>query len=275
MGRRLPKLSLADWRPTRDTLHQYARIVGRVRGRFSPRSKHWWHITLGVSARGLTSTPIHYAGQSVEIALDLAAHRLTIDGSEGWCAGLPLTGQGAAGLCRQLTSTLSVHGVELDADILSGFEDESILPYDQDAAAVFRQIINWVDGAFKTFKGGLREETSPVQLFPHHMDLAMNWFSGRLVPGVDPMDEEAADEQMNFGFLTGDGSIADAYFYATSYPAPMGWTELTLPRGAYWHTEGWTGAVLPYSVLVESSDPLDQLLDYLRSVHTQGAALMT
>lgn len=94
------------------------------------------------------------------------------------------------------------------------------------------------------------------------------------MPGVDPSDEEAADEQMNFGFVTGDGSIADAYFYATSYPVPTRWTELALPQGAYWHTEGWSGAVLPYSVLIGSSDPLDLLLEYLRSVRAHGAGLM-
>jgi len=34
------------------------------------------------------------------------------------------------------------------------------------------------------------------------MDVSMNWFSGRLVPDIDPADEESADEQLNFGFVT-------------------------------------------------------------------------
>jgi hypothetical protein len=68
-----------------------------------------------------------------------------------------------------------------------------LLLYDIEAIGRFRQAINWVDAAFKTFKGGLREESGPVQIFPHHMDVSMNWFSGRLVPGIDPADEESAD----------------------------------------------------------------------------------
>ena len=36
MTGRLPELWLADWNPTRDTLHQYARIIGKIRGRYSP-----------------------------------------------------------------------------------------------------------------------------------------------------------------------------------------------------------------------------------------------
>ena len=102
----------------------------------------------------------------------------------------------------------------------------------------------------------------------------MNWFSGRLVPDVDPADEEKADEQMNFGFLTGDGSIEDAYIYATAYPAPEGWAALDLPDGAYWHTEGWTGAILPYAAVAAAADPRGELLGFVRAVQAHGRSLM-
>ncbi len=274
MPQQPPNLMLSEWKPTRDTLHEYAKIVGKLRGRYMPRSKHWWHITLNVSARGLTTTPFPIAGQNLELTLDLAAHRLAIESSEGWDAHQPLTGQNEAGLCRWIERTLAAADIELEPDLLAPFDGEAILPYDPEAMSRFRQVINWVDAAFKTFKGGLREETSPVQIFPHHLDLAMNWFSGRLVPGVDPADEESADEQMNFGFVTGDGSIQDAYFFATAYPAPVNWTALALPEGAYWYTEGWTGAVLPYAVVAAASSPFELLLDYLQSLQAHGKKLM-
>jgi len=274
MPQQLPKLRLADWKPTRDTLHQYARILGKLRGRYMPESRHWWHITLSVSARGFTTAPFPIGGQNLELTLDLVANRLAIDSSDGWSAALPLAGQSAAGLCHRLNAALAAAGIEMEPDLLSAFDGEERLPYDIEAVARFRQVMNWVAAAFKTFKGGLREETSPVQIFPHHMDLAMNWFSGRLVAGIDPADEENADEQMNFGFVTGDGSIPDAYFYVTTYPSPDGWTDLTLPDGAYWHTEGWTGAVLPYAALLSDSSPFELLLDYLRKLQAHGSKLM-
>ncbi len=274
MSQVLPSLSLADWHPTRDTLHQYAKIIGKIRGRYMPQSKHWWHITLSVSARGLTTTPFPVAEKNLELELDLTAHQLAIDSSDGWSASLPLSGQSAAGLCRQISAMLAAAGIELEPDLLATFDGDELLPYDIAAISRFRRIINWVDSVFKTFKGGLREETSPVQIFPHHMDASMNWFSGRLVPGVDPADEESADEQMNFGFVTGDGSVPDAYFYATAYPAPDNWTDLALPEGAYWHTEGWTGAILPYAAVAAASDPNEYLLSYLRSLQAHGAKLM-
>lgn len=274
MPQQQPPLRLSDWKPTRDTLHQYARILGRLRGRYMPKSKHWWHITLGVSARGLTTTPFPINGQNLELTLDLITHQLAITSSDGWDATWPLAGQNAAGLCNRINATLAAAGIGLEQDLLAAFDDEADRPWDIAAIARYRQAINRVDATFKTFKGELREETSPVQLFPHHLDLAMNWFSGRLVPGVDPADEERADEQMNFGFVTGDGSIPDAYFYVTAYPPPDLWTDLALPEGAYWHTEGWTGAVLPYAALLSDSDPEERLLNFLRMLQGHGSRLM-
>jgi hypothetical protein len=113
-----------------------------------------------------------------------------------------------------------------------------------------------------------------VQLWPHHLDLALLWFSGRLAPGQDPANEEYADEQMNFGFSRGDDGIPESYFYATAYPTPASLTDITLPGDAYWHTEGFTGAILPYQALVEADAPAEALLTYLRTVQQAGASLM-
>ena len=274
MKQQLPDMSLQAWRPTRDSLHQLARILGKLRGHAMPRSKHWWHITLQVTARGLTTTPFPCSGNYLELSLDLVAHSLVIESSDGWRVTRPLIGQTEAGLCRWITDSLSVADAGLDAELLAAFDNQQALSYDSAAIDRFRRTINWVNGAFRAFKGGLRQETGPVQIFPHHMDLSMNWFSGRRVPGVDPADEEAADEQLNFGFVTGDNSIPDAYFYVTAYPAPAGWINLELPQGAYWHTQGWTGAILPYAAVVASDMSLELLLGYLQTLQAHGADLM-
>jgi hypothetical protein len=34
--------------------------VGKVRMALSPPVNHWWHVTLYVTARGLTTSPIPY-----------------------------------------------------------------------------------------------------------------------------------------------------------------------------------------------------------------------
>ena len=35
-----PDLNGADWQPTRDSMKQYARVVGKVRGAVAPPEKH-------------------------------------------------------------------------------------------------------------------------------------------------------------------------------------------------------------------------------------------
>ncbi len=269
-----PTLPLADWQPTRDTLHRYARILGKVRGRYMPASKHWWHITLSVCARGLTTTPFPVGTQTIELTLDLVAHRLAIDSSAGWSAALPLVGQSEVGVREWIDASLESAGIQQESDVLAAFESDEVQPYDTEATGRYRMALAWMDASLKAFKGGLREETSPVHVFPHHLDLAVNWFSGRLVPGKDPADAESSDEQMNFGFVTGDGSIDDAYIYATAYPAPEGWADLALAAPAFWHTEGWTGAILPYDALANADDPDAVLLAFLEAVQTHGSALM-
>ena len=270
-----PLLKLENWLDTRDIIHQYARIIGKIRGFYMPKSKHWWHITLTVNARGLTTTPFPIEGRIIEIELDFVSHKLSLFSDNGWHAGIPFTGNNPSGICSHITQTLRSQNVELDEQLLDCFTDDAALTYDPNAADRFRRTLSWIDLVFRTFKGGLREETSPVQLFPHHLDIAMNWFSGRRIPGVDPDDEENSDEQMNFGFVTGDSSINEAYFYATAYPAPKNWGNLDLPQDAYWHTEGWTGAILPYAVLTEADDPQALLLEFLHNTQHHGSSQMT
>jgi len=268
-----PPLHLDDWRPTRDTLHGYARVVGKVRAALMPKQKHWWHITLQAAATGLTTTPIPVDARTLELTLDMVHHRLMIATNRGEATLIPLRGQPLAVLFGEVLSALALLEIEPDLDP-SGFADGTPGVYDAGAVEGYWGALSRIDGVFKRFKGTLRQETGPVHVFTHHFDLSLNWFSGRLVPGVDPADEENADEQMNFGFVSGDAEIRDAYFYATAYPPPMGWTDSPLPAEAYWHSEGWTGAVLMYERLAGIAEPEQALLDFLTASWRAGAEHM-
>ncbi len=51
-----PPLPVAAWEDTRDTLHLWTQIVGKVRLGLEPWMNHSWHIPLYVNARGLTTS---------------------------------------------------------------------------------------------------------------------------------------------------------------------------------------------------------------------------
>jgi len=271
MGMMFPRLVLADWRETRDALHAYARLIGGVRRGMTPPAKHWWHITLSVSARGLTTTPIPAEGMSFELVLNPMQGQVELATSEGGEVNIAVHGQSQQSLHDAVVSSLEDLGVRCSVSVELAEADYG---YDSDSAARYWRALSQIDAIYKEFKGTLREETGPVQIFPHHFDVSLNWFSGRLIPDADPADAENSDEQMNFGFVTGDDSISEAYFYATAFPQPEKLTEARLPDVAFWQTEGFTGAILMYQQLVDSHDPRATLLGFLRAAQHAGSSLM-
>jgi hypothetical protein len=270
---RFAALPLDEWRPTRDTIHAYVEVLGKIRRVLTPRQRHWEHASLRVAASGLTTTPIPAGAITFELLLDFTTHASIITTSRGERWSNPLRGQSEAAFCEETLAALNVIGVHASVD--AGSFSSAPGAYDMSAVQRYWQILSQLDVVFKRFRGELLGATSPVQLWPHNFDLAMLWFSGRHVPGADPEQEEYADEQMNFGFVTGDESIPEAYLYITAYPLPGALPYEPLPDGAEWYSGGWQGAVMPYAVLAGSGEPAEKLLSFLRVVQQAGARLMT
>ncbi len=78
-----PSLPYADWEPTKQTLHRYTQIIGKVRMALTPPMNHWWHVTLLPATRGLTTGPMPYGDRYVEIVLDLLDHRVLVTSTDG------------------------------------------------------------------------------------------------------------------------------------------------------------------------------------------------
>jgi hypothetical protein len=272
-----PPLALVDWLPTRDAIHAYAQALGKIRAALTPRQRYWWHISLHVTETGLATPPIPLApdGSTLVLRLDLRQHRLEIDLPAHPSKTLPLAAPWSSrGFLGQALDMLAAAGVDANID-RAGFGQETPLSYDPIAAERFGASLRLVDAVFKRFQAELPGETSPVQLWPHHFDLALTWFTGRKVPGFDATDEEWADEQMGFGFVTGDAGFPDAYFYVTAYPWPPALAAAPLRRPARWVHRGWKGALLPYAALGKRKHPAAYLFDFLAGVQQMAAKAMT
>jgi len=272
-----PELKLSDWRPTRDTLHKYALVLGEIRGALTPKMKHWWHINLRPGVTGLVTPPIQASASSdsfaFEMTMDFVSHALRMTSSAGHATEIKLTGQSVSAFCAQALDSLALMGIEVEID-RKQFSDTTAGAYDTAAADRFWRALGQIAMVFTEFKAGMREESSPLSLWPHHFDMAFAWFSGRQVPDTDPTDPEYADEQMSFGFSTGDEGITDAYFYISAYPMPDELKNTPPPAEVSWHAEGWHGALLMYDSLVKSSRPKELLRDYLQTYFRAGKRLM-
>lgn len=77
-----PRLRVEGWTATRDTLHMWTQILGKIR-LSHPLLNHWWQVTLYVSPRGLTTGAIPYRGGSFDLELDFVEHRLRVRSSAG------------------------------------------------------------------------------------------------------------------------------------------------------------------------------------------------
>src|ERR1700742_2154023 len=78
-----PELPYEAWRDTCATLQLWTQIVGKIRLTNTPWLNHSWHVALYVTARGLTTSPIAYAGRSFEMIFDFNSQELIIDVSDG------------------------------------------------------------------------------------------------------------------------------------------------------------------------------------------------
>lgn len=239
----------------------------------APREKHWWHVGLRIAAAGLTTTPIRAGDRVFELILNLTDHRLDVVTNRGEREEIFLQRQSVAAFYATVLEILGRLKIQAPMD-RAAFADTAPGAYDKAALARFWQALPLIDAVLKQLKSEHRGESGPVQLWPHHFDLALLMFTGRRVPGVDPANEESADEQMTFGFVTGDAGIAEPYFYATAYPVPPGLTDAPTPHGANWHTQDWTGAVMPYASLRSADDPAQRLLQFFRAVRDAGFGRM-
>ena len=110
-----PSLPVQDWVPTRQTLHRYCQVVGKVRMALTPFRNHWWHVTLRVDTRGLSTGRMPLPdGRSAEIAFDFVDHRLTLDPSDGRRTSFPLADGLACGtFYGHLFEELAAAGVDV------------------------------------------------------------------------------------------------------------------------------------------------------------------
>lgn len=63
-----PSLPLEAWSDTYATLHMWIQIVGKIRLVQSPWVNHSWHVTLYVTARGLTTSPMPYTARHDDLS---------------------------------------------------------------------------------------------------------------------------------------------------------------------------------------------------------------
>jgi hypothetical protein len=285
----LPELALDAWEPTKQTLHLWAQIVGKVRLASAAPRNHWWHVPLYVDVRGLTTRRMHAPdGTTFQIDFDFVDDRLVVRTSAGAEEGFELAdGLSVAAFDERLHATL--RGLGIDVSIREtpfGVPTTTPFPadaehaaYDADAIRRYWWILDWSDSVFEEFSGRFVGKTSPVHLFWHSFDLAVTRFSGRPAPALPDADavtrEAYTHEVVSFGFWAGDENVREPSYYSYTAPEPEGLRDRPLrPGSARWVEQGAGSlALLAYDDVRAAPDPREALLEFLESAYRAGAEL--
>jgi hypothetical protein len=281
----LPELPYGEWRQTKDTLHLWTQIVGKVKLASTPPENHWWNVPLYVDVRGLTTRSLHQQGIAFGVEFDFVEHRLVVRTDRGDVDSFELVdGLSVADFDAQFHQLLGRAGVDVairerpfGVPMTTPFpEDRDHASYQAEYVERFSHALGWVDDVFTEFAGWFCGKASPVHLFWHSFDLAYTRFSGRPAPpvaGRDPVTDEAySHEVISFGFWAGDDNVGEAAFYSYTSPEPATLREQALsPAAAHWVEQGSGSlALLPYDAVRSSADPKATLLGFLESAYQAG-----
>jgi Family of unknown function (DUF5996) len=192
-----PALPYEDWRETKETLHRFAQIVGKVRMALVPPLNHWWHVTLRPSAHGLTTGPMPAGDRWAEIEFDFVDHHVHVRTSEGRAASIALRDRlPCARFYADLFAALSDVGVEVEI-LARPFDLGDSPPFAQDtlhdrydAAAVerFWTVVRRTDEVLARFASGFSGKASPTHrgllARGHRLRLVARGRAPHAVPGV-------------------------------------------------------------------------------------------
>jgi hypothetical protein len=284
-----PSLPADTWPATRATLHMWTQVVGKLRLALSPPQNHFWHSTLYVSARGLTTSPIPYGADAFQIDFDFIDHRLLIQTSWGPSRSVALEPKSVAEFYAEVMSALRALGIEVSiwthpveiADPIPFEEDRVHTTYNQAAAHAFWRALMQADRVFKQFRGQFLGKSSPVHFFWGGFDLAVTRFSGRRAPmwsgplvNVHPhvMHESYSHEVSSAGFWPGNATVPPI-FYSYAVPGPPGLAEAAVgPSGAAYSQE-MGEFVLPYESVRAAAQPDESLHEFLQTTYSAAANL--
>jgi len=281
-----PSLPYEEWRATRDTLHMYTQVVGKLRLALSPPEPQWNHVPLYVTARGLTTSSMRVGNRTLDAEFDLLGHELVVRRSDGLTERRPLGGA-VADFYRDVMRMLSLMEVDVRispkpqevADPILFPEDRVHDTYVHEHATRFLETVALVDAALKEHRARFRGRTTPVQFYWGTFDLAVIRYSGRAVQ--PPMDRGLIArvggdaEAICAGWWPGDERVRYPAFYAYGYPAPDGVANSPVqPEAA-----GWSATVgeflMPYEAVRAGGDPRGAVLAFAESTYAAAARLMS
>ena len=269
---KLPNIDYKDFSQTRNTIQLYAQLLSALKGKLVPHQKNWEEFSLKTYAKGFTTGPIPVETENGIEALDLnlnlieqklklffGSSRDEIDHQQN----------NIKSFTDEFVSKIKSYGIT-DFEPDEKFYSEENLTYDETEVKKLWDTFRQIYFLLLKFRGTALFETSNINFWAHHFDIALLVFSGELIDGQDPQNWDYSREQMNFGFSSGDDGVGQPYFYVTAYPFDEKLFEIELPVFARWQKEGWKGVVVEYDQLLNYSVTENDLISLMKNLLEQN-----
>jgi hypothetical protein len=284
MSSEWPALPYEDWIETREALHGWSQVVGKIALAHAPPVNHAWGVALQLLPRGLATRLLHHGGRAFTVELDLVDEGAVVRTSDGAVRSLALKSRSVAAFHRDLLALLGELGlpthvwpVTVEMPAATRFEDDArARAFDGDKARRLLRVLLSTERVLGEARAGFIGKASPVHFFWGSFDLACSRFSGRPAPpreGPAFMREAYSHEVISHGFWPGADAMKEAVFYAYCVPEPEGFREKGIePAGAAYDTT-LGEFLLPYRVVQQSPDPAAALRAFIESTYERGATL--
>jgi uncharacterized protein DUF5996 len=285
-----PSLPLTEWKDTLDTLQRWVQMVGKTRLALASPINHSWHVTLYLTARGLSTSPMPVGDRCLEVELDFIDHNLLVRTGEGATRALALVPRTVADFYREYITLLESLDLRVPirpvpsemADAIPFPEDHLHRSYDAGQANRCWRVLSQTDRVFQSFRGRFLGKCSPVHFFWGAFDLACTRFSGRPAPthpgGVPHLPDRVVREAyshecISAGWWPGGDPLPEPVFYSYSYPEPPGFSAARVEPSEAYYDPNLREFVLPYEAVRRAERPDELLLTFLQSTYTAGAEL--
>jgi hypothetical protein len=280
----LPRLD--NWTETSFGLHRGALLLGALQRLTQPPQPSYLELGLQVVTNGLAAGLLPGGGR---VVLDFNAGSLLYSPPSGAEVSFPLNGSSQAQIFAGLFGVLAQGelsgllpaGSSLAERVSAGITargkryrpprpetlwDETRIRLDAQTVRGYLEVLQLVFTAIARFRARLTGMQTPLVVWPEHFDLSTLWFQGAAI------DESQA--HLNFGFAPFSDGLPTPYLYAYAYPYPQHYDPPALPVGARWHTQGWTGVVLPYEVIAAQPDPAAFVEEACQTIYRPLLALL-
>jgi hypothetical protein len=272
-----PALPYDAWQDTRETLHMWTQIVGKVKLKLTPFLNEWWNVAFTVTPRGLTTATIPFGQRVFVVNFDFIDHQLTIQVSDGTSKSMPLIPRSVADFYQEFMAALHALGIEVRINT-QPVEVENTIPFDEDQVHAaydpmfvtrFWRILVQVDRLLQQYRTPFVGKSSPVLFWWGSFDLAATRFSGRPAPARDWPEQE----QASVGFWPGGGKLQTPAFFAYTSPEPPGCREAVIqPDPAFFHPD-LSEFILLYDDVRGAAASEQLIMDFFESSYAIGATL--